>query len=231
MYLSILRKKLNELFGQPNTFLFVRLIKPHLPPIQTYLSPFLYYNPESNTESLFFNCYASCLCFVHASPSACSFPQPILHGDKASLLLSFWALGSCLWALVWVRCPPHGLSQHPVPLLTALCAEARCVLTYYFPTRLWDIPGQDPCSFIPQTYHMPDAYQVLETEVKHFALAGVAQWIECGPANQRVACSIPSLGPMPGLQAMFPVGGAWEATTGKCFSPSLSPSLPLSKNK
>ena len=26
------------------------------------------------------------------------------------------------------------------------------------------------------------------------ALAGVAQWIECGPANQRVASSIPSEG-------------------------------------
>ena len=26
------------------------------------------------------------------------------------------------------------------------------------------------------------------------ALAGVAQWIECGPANQRVASSIPSDG-------------------------------------
>ena len=26
------------------------------------------------------------------------------------------------------------------------------------------------------------------------ALAGVAQWIECGPANQRVAGSIPSQG-------------------------------------
>ena len=31
------------------------------------------------------------------------------------------------------------------------------------------------------------------------ALAGVAQWIECQPANQRVAGSIPSLGHMPGL--------------------------------
>ena len=27
------------------------------------------------------------------------------------------------------------------------------------------------------------------------ALAGVAQWIECRPANQRVAGSIPSQGP------------------------------------
>ena len=36
---------------------------------------------------------------------------------------------------------------------------------------------------------------------------------------------------MPGLQARSPVWGMWEATTHWCFSPSLSPSLPLSKNK
>ena len=62
-------------------------------------------------------------------------------------------------------------------------------------------------------------------------LAGVAQWIECQPANQKVTCSIPCLGHMPGLWARSPVEGAGEATTHSCFSPSLSPSLPLSKNK
>ena len=35
-------------------------------------------------------------------------------------------------------------------------------------------------------------------------------------------------GHMPGLRARSPLGGAWEATTHWCFSPSLSPSLPLS---
>ena len=45
------------------------------------------------------------------------------------------------------------------------------------------------------------------------ALAGVAQWIDCQPSNQRAASSIPSLGHMPGLQARSPVGGAQEATT------------------
>ena len=35
-------------------------------------------------------------------------------------------------------------------------------------------------------------------------------------------------GHMPGLQARSPVGGAWEATTDWCFSPSLSLSLTLS---
>ena len=39
-------------------------------------------------------------------------------------------------------------------------------------------------------------------------------------------------GHMPGLQARSPVGSAWGVTTHWCFSPSLSPSLPLSlKNK
>ena len=38
-------------------------------------------------------------------------------------------------------------------------------------------------------------------------------------------------GHMPGLQARSPVGGTQEATTHWCFSPLLSPSLPLSKNK
>ena len=35
-------------------------------------------------------------------------------------------------------------------------------------------------------------------------------------------------GHMPGLRARSPVVGAWEAPTHWCFSPSLSPSLPLS---
>ena len=64
------------------------------------------------------------------------------------------------------------------------------------------------------------------------ALAAVAQWIELWPANQRVASSIPSqstcLGCRPGPQWE---GGMWEATTHWHFSPSLSPSFPLSKNK
>ena len=35
-------------------------------------------------------------------------------------------------------------------------------------------------------------------------------------------------GHMPGLQARSPEKGMWQATTQRCFSPSLSPSLPLS---
>ena len=48
---------------------------------------------------------------------------------------------------------------------------------------------------------------VEEVKQKPAALTGVAQWIKCQPANQRVASSIPSLGHMFGLQARSPVGG------------------------
>ena len=40
------------------------------------------------------------------------------------------------------------------------------------------------------------------------ALAGVAQWTECQPANQSVTSWIPSLGHMSGLWARSPGGGA-----------------------
>ena len=59
----------------------------------------------------------------------------------------------------------------------------------------------------------------LKTEL---ALADVAQWIECWPENHRDACSIPSQGHKPELQARSPVEGAREATTHWYFSPSLS---------
>ena len=41
---------------------------------------------------------------------------------------------------------------------------------------------------------------------KNLALAGVAQWIEHGPANQRVVGSIPSPGHMLGFLAGSPLG-------------------------
>ena len=40
------------------------------------------------------------------------------------------------------------------------------------------------------------------------ALAGVGQWIEHWPVNQRVVGSIPKSGHMPGLWARSPVEGA-----------------------
>ena len=52
------------------------------------------------------------------------------------------------------------------------------------------------------------------------ALAGVAQWIECRPVNQKVAGSIPSLVHIPGLLARSPVGGME-------VQPHIDVSLPL----
>ena len=40
---------------------------------------------------------------------------------------------------------------------------------------------------------------VKETQVKKMSLAGVAQWIECWPVNQRVSGSIPSQGTCLGI--------------------------------
>ena len=65
----------------------------------------------------------------------------------------------------------------------------------------------------------------------HGALAGVAQWTECQPVNQRVAGSIPSQGTCLGCGPGSLVGGAREATTHWCFSPSLSLPLSLKINK
>ena len=45
------------------------------------------------------------------------------------------------------------------------------------------------------------------------ALASVAQWIECWPANQRAAGLIPSFVNKPGLWAISSAGGAGEAAT------------------
>ena len=59
----------------------------------------------------------------------------------------------------------------------------------------------------------------------------------CGSVDWVLACEAKGHwfnsqpGHMPGLQSKSPLGGAWVATTHWCFSPSLSPSLPLSKNR
>ena len=54
-------------------------------------------------------------------------------------------------------------------------------------------------------------------------------WLSGWLPNQMVTGLIPSLGHIPGLRARSPVGGTWEATTHRCFSPSLSLLLLLSK--
>ena len=58
------------------------------------------------------------------------------------------------------------------------------------------------------------------------ALAGVAQWIERGPVNQRIASSLPSEGTCLGiLPRQVPSRGRMRGNHTLMF-PSLSPSLP-----
>ena len=57
-------------------------------------------------------------------------------------------------------------------------------------------------------YHRTDVYATIQT------LAGVAQWTEPQPANQRVTGSIPSQGTGLGCGQGSLVGGAQEATNG-----------------
>ena len=59
-------------------------------------------------------------------------------------------------------------------------------------------------------------------------LAGMAQWIQCWPENQKGRQFNSLSGHMPGLRARSPRGCVWEATIHWCFSPCLYPSLSLS---
>ena len=73
---------------------------------------------------------------------------------------------------------------------------------------------------------------LLKLKNQKAALAGVAQWIQHGPANQRVASLIPSLGHMPGLQARSPVVGCVRGNhTLMILALSFSFPSPVSKNK
>ena len=62
-------------------------------------------------------------------------------------------------------------------------------------------------------------------------MAGVAQWIECRPVNQRVSCSIPSQGTCLGCR-LGPQMGCMRGNHILMFlSLSFSFPSPLSKNK
>ena len=93
--------------------------------------------------------------------------------------------------------------------------------------------GKVNCRCVQQREYISKTWAAWKSQlqkVTHCALAGVAQWMECQPENQRVDGSISQSELMPGLWARSPVGGTQETTTHWCFSPSLSPFL-LSKNK
>ena len=67
--------------------------------------------------------------------------------------------------------------------------------------------------------------------IKNGNKAGIAQWIECGPVNQRVACSIPSQGTCLGCGPSPQLGCSRGNHTLMFLSLSLSFPSPLSKNK
>ena len=77
-----------------------------------------------------------------------------------------------------------------------------------------------PCTLLPTT----PQNVICEIIYLKFApaLAGVAWWIECWPANQKIAGLIPHEDTCLGLWARFSAVGAWEAADW-CFHPSLSP--------
>ena len=62
-----------------------------------------------------------------------------------------------------------------------------------------------------------------------FSLPGVAQWIECSPAEPKGRHLDSQLGYMPRLQARSPVGGRMRSNHTLMFF-SLSSSVPLSLN-
>ena len=86
-------------------------------------------------------------------------------------------------------------------LQTCKCQRQWNVLLYQVRTE----HIRSMCSFTPMqsgSLMVPKLYKSYLC-----SLAGVAQYIECWPANQRVTGLIPSLGHMPGLWAMSPVRG------------------------
>ena len=64
-----------------------------------------------------------------------------------------------------------------------------------------------------------------------YSLAGVAQWTECQPANQRVASWIPSQVTCLSCRIRSPIGGVRSNHTLMLLSLSFSLPSPVSKNK
>ena len=101
---------------------------------------------------------------------------------------------------------------------TANCLFVKFSMEYFGPwlitgNKLWEVKqdnGGDCCIFSLLLNLCIEALKNIKIiyRLKIFALAGVAQWIECQPVNQRVACRIPSQGTCLGCGPGFLVGGA-----------------------
>ena len=105
-----------------------------------------------------------------------------------------------------VACPPINKGMSCIPM--ALC------IFFYLPEATLDLPGLD------RLQNTNTATNVKVLDLRKRALAGVAQWIEHRPANQRVAGPIPSQGTCLGCGP----GSQLGALEGK---PHIDVSLPL----
>ena len=97
-----------------------------------------------------------------------------------------------------------------------------CLEGTYIPVG-WDSSEMESTGWTKEVVSSLAGYRNISIK-KGFPLAGVAQWIECQLANQRVADSIPSQGTCPYL-------GASEGQLQVYVSLSFSLPSPLSKNK
>ena len=143
-----------------------------------------------------------------------------------------------LWAWlskIWLQClwrenganPVKGkaaeetlLSPSTASLFFLVSFNPRSPNVLYSPyTQIWGLNSP----YWPILYLVP---QVLKLQV-HPGWCGSVDWVPASLWTKGCQFNSQS-GHMPGLQARTPVRGTWEATTHCCFSPSLSPSFPLS---
>ena len=130
-----------------------------------------------------------------------------------------------------------------IHLIMMVCNGTCCIskACLYHQTRIKCIPNStfsQPYPKMPTaTRTPPNRKQVRENKVNFInytllkylicALAGMAQWTECRPANQKVTSSIPTHGTCLGCRPGPQMGACKRQPHIAAFSP-LSPSIPLS---
>ena len=169
---------------------------------------------------VYVNFLAPLWCFI-----TCQFPYlPVWVSEALVFLImfDFWVVwlfqlqNGIHWnpeRKVWNPCP-----ENPFP--SGSCHWSRALGTL----KSWEAQSQRRFVFFLQLALSP----LISSELTVICPG----W--CGSVDWALACKPKGhwfnsqSGHMPGLQARSPVGGVREATTRGCFSPSLSPSLPLS---